>query len=132
MGKAIKKQGLTNVTYLGTSYGYSLSECPPVFLVASYRFDEGANIWSEKRTWGWLPSLKHARKAVAMNSGDMYETTFTHVIIEEVPAGICALNKVVDVYKWCPDKTDKNHWRGKWVRCQKPKWMKRTVNFTIG
>jgi len=122
----------TRYTYLGSTPVYSLPGIRPVFLVASFRFDKGAKIWSENRTWGWLPSLEHARKSVAVNAGDMHETTYNYVIIEEVPAGVCVMNRVVEVYRWRPDRQDKNHWRGKWIRCAKPKWIGQAVNWTIG
>jgi hypothetical protein len=130
--KTAERKGIRALVYLGSTQTYPLDNVAPVYMVMSIRFDNGAKIWSENRTWGWLPTLAHARKTVAMNSGDMHETTFNYVIIEKVPAGICVENEVVDVYKWLPDKRDKNHWHGKWVKCQKPKWMGNTSNWTIG
>jgi len=130
----MKKPDKMEVTYLGSSRNYPLESTPPVYMVASYRIDENSTSlkWNENRTWGWLPTLEHARKAVKMNSGDMHETTFNYVIIEKVPAGICVLNEIVEVYKWQPDKTDKNNFRGKWVKCKKPKCFENVLNLTIG
>jgi hypothetical protein len=128
------KPKLTGLVYLGSAPVFHLDNTAPVYMVVSLRFDKGAHpgVYSERRTWGWLPTLADARKTVAMNCGDMHETTFNYVIIEKVPAGICVINEVVDVYKWLPDKRDKNHWRGKWVKCQKPKWMGNICNWTVG
>lgn len=127
-----KSKTTTNLTYLGSTPIYSLEDTEAVYMVVSLRFDKGAHIHSEKRTWGWLPTLEHARKSVAMNSGDMHEMTFNYVLIEKVPAGICVMNELVDVYKWKPDETDENHWRGKWVKCRKPKWTEGVINWTVG
>lgn len=105
---------------------------PSVYMVASYQYNSSKKIWIGSRTWGWFPTLREASEDVSLNVGDLHETTFNYVIIEEVYAGICSDTKVVEVYKWRPYNGNKNSYQGKWVKCRrKPRWTQGIIGLTL-
>lgn len=83
----------------------------------------------ETRCWGWYPKKEDAFAAVKMNAGDMHETTFQYVVIEEVPSGVVPFSKAIQWFRYKPNKV---YSKGRWVRCKTPKWAQSTINFSIG
>lgn len=52
------------------------------------------------RTWGWLPTAEEAAEAVLTNLSDMFEQGwYRYAVVEEVPPGLCPLNRVVSWYE---------------------------------
>lgn len=65
-----------------------------------------------------------------MNSGDMHEMTYTHVVIEKVAEGICTLPEQIQWYKWV--YTNKAKYIGYWKKCKRPTESEGIVGYTIG
>lgn len=97
----------------------------PIYLIASYRFTDGLS--TENRTWGWFSSLEDAVLCAKNNSGDLHETIFNYLIIEECNPGVCVPYKIVKTFKWKPNKR-----YGRWIECKKPDFLNGIINFTIG
>jgi len=100
-----------------------------VYLVTSVEKDG-----FESRCWGWFKTLKRARRAVLNNEGDMHETTYTHVVIEACPEGVCAIGlhdpsfrEWYKINKDVPKYMDRN-----WEKCEPPKWSDGIIGYGVG
>jgi hypothetical protein len=103
-----------------------------IFTVSSIDEDSFTNPTSrhKSRCWGWYLSLKKAKEAVAVNTGDMAEGCYyTHCLIEEISEGIPVIPMRECWYKWIPEKN--NQYRGRWKRCKKPKWTSRVKGWSF-
>jgi hypothetical protein len=121
----VKKAKMENVTYMGTHYGYDGKKAPSIYTVTSIRAVN--NRCEHNRCWGWYSNKEDALKAVKSNAGDMNETTYTHIIVEEIPPGVPADATAIKFYEWV------GTWEtGKWKVCKTPEWAKGVVNFALG
>lgn len=121
-----KPEHFETTQFLGSFEVYKVENPQYIYAVASWRNDH-----KESRTWGWFAKEDDARIAVKMNSGDMHERTFTHVVIEKVPEGICPIESVVvQWYQWV--YVNYEAYDGYWEECETPEEAENTVCFTIG
>ena len=118
---------MKSVKFIGSFSGTPIKENEFIFVITSIESDGNDGKtgwgWSENRSWGWLATEKEAKHAVAINAGDMHETTYDYVVIEKSPSGIPTVAEVVAWYKW----TGKNG--PVWKRCKAPKWSEGICNW---
>lgn len=123
-------EGKVKLNYLGSSQGFVGNSDMFIYCVASMQ-KKGEN----PRTWGWYPTEKEAREAVAANAADMFEFYYSYTVIEKVHCGIPAAMFGIDTvswFKWNSDKTDPQGWRGKWKACKPPEFSKSVIGWTLG
>jgi hypothetical protein len=81
------------------------------------------------RCWGWYPKKEDAFAAVKMNAGDMHECEYTHIVIEEVPAGVPPYSEAIQWFRYIKNK---KYTSGHWVKCKKPEWAGGVINYSLG
>lgn len=57
-----------------------------------------------ERTVGWWPTLPEAKEVVIHNWGDIHETCYDHVVIEEISLGLYPLSKNEYWFRWKDNK----------------------------
>jgi hypothetical protein len=77
----------------------------------------------DQRTFGYHTTLHKAESSVKGNVGDMHESLYDFIVIEEIKCGIHSPVVQEWWYKW-------NHTR--WELCEKPDQFIGIVNFAIG
>lgn len=76
-----------------------------------------------RRTFGYFDTLGKAYKAVSENQCNMQECLYNYLVIEGIGEGIHALCE--EEHWFC--------WEGsQWKVCEKPGFLKGTVNFALG
>lgn len=117
--------------FIGSFKG--LASIGEIFTVTSIEGSKkGSDMHRDSRCWGWFPTEAEAKKAVKKNAGDMFEMSYTHIVIEKVPAGIVVMAEAVHWYEWTMTNTKTPYKDGKWVKCQQPKWAEGTINWSLG
>lgn len=76
-----------------------------------------------ERTWGFYLSEQSARHAVFRNLGNMEDSLYDYLIIEEVEPGVIAMTKKEIWFKW-----DVN----KWQPCNQPDFAKHLTGWAMG
>lgn len=76
-----------------------------------------------RRTFGYFDTLEKACKAVTENHCNMQECLYNYLVVEGIKEGIHSL--VEEEYWFC---WEHNQWRV----CEKPEFLKGTVNFALG
>lgn len=81
---------------------------------------------SSPRTVGWFPDLITAMQCVAENWGDIHETTYDYVAIEQVPSGLYPAGREEHAEYWFQWKD------GGYRPCEKPEQLQGTLGVGIG
>ena len=77
------------------------------------------------RTWGWFASFAEAYRIVAGNITDIEERLYDYALIEQVPAGISAMNTRRWWWKWDDEP-------GQWLKSVQPEDMNSMLGLSIG
>ena len=80
-----------------------------------------------KRTYGWYTKLKDAYKDVIANRGDLWESSYDYIVIEEVKEGVWGMAIKEWWFKWNWQDSKKG-----FHPIRKPKETKGTINWSIG
>lgn len=76
-----------------------------------------------RRTFGYYHTLDEAFKAVEENRCNMQECLYNYLVVEGISEGIHPLVEKEHWYEWIDNK---------WMPCNKPEFLKSTVNFALG
>jgi hypothetical protein len=103
------------------------------------RYDDNISLkkWNKlpsPRCWGWFGTLREAKKAVKINAGDMAECCYYNfVVIEKIFSGIPVMpDENVLWFHWEVDPKDPDKFKGKWVKCEEPKWAENIIGWSLG
>lgn len=86
--------------------------------------DAGA-FGSRSRCWGWFDSEAEAKIAVRDNAGNMQESLYNFLVIQQYQMGVPTLATVLAWYEW-GRKTCQ------WEPCECPDTLKNVCNFGMG
>lgn len=79
------------------------------------------------RTVAWYSRLDTAQQSVVENWGDIWETTYQYVVIEELEQGLYPQVTAEYWYEWQSGEVG-----GRYEPCSKPVAFERTISFAIG
>jgi hypothetical protein len=79
------------------------------------------------RTVAWYPNLEDALQCVMENQGDIYETTYTHAVIETLAPGLYPRVIIEHWFVWQGDFAS-----GGYRPCAKPESLAGVSSFAIG
>jgi hypothetical protein len=130
----------TETTPLGIHYTCPGKQGEYIYMVASVRIVRDIN--GEKdgetnpRTWGWVATEEEARKAVAMNAGDLNEANYyKYAVIEKLASGIfCVDMEQIAWFEWVNNPVPlgkPNKYEGEWVEIPQPEWAKNVMGWTL-
>lgn len=120
------KAKLEKCEFLGSFETLPGQEGKVIYTVTS---TESSVIGERSRCWGWYSKKEDAFAAVKMNAGDMHETTFQYIVIEEVSEGVPPFSKAIQWFRYVPNKV---YSKGRWVRCKPPEFAQSVINFSLG
>ena len=114
-----KKIFMITTMYFGYEYGNQRRSKDGIYRSYQKRTSKNQRKYFSlirKRTWGWLSSLKEAKKCIRENWGDLYEGEYSYAVIEEVAEGILIMPGREWWYQW------EGTWeKGKYKQGKKPK-----------
>lgn len=95
-----------------------------IFIVSTLNLRE---LGASPRTVAWFADLSAAIECVLNNWGDIFETTYTYTVIEEVPHGLYPRVVAEHWFKWYGNAAT-----GNYQTCDKPAELRAVVNYGIG
>lgn len=123
--KIVSKLEPKDLTHLGSFSLRRDFEGEPIYMVTSV---PGPKTDHDPRCWGFFYKLEDAINSAENNEGDMYEAGYyPYVVVEKVEQGICNMAEQVQWFKYKADP--KSYMNGKYIKCKRPKFSERIVNY---
>ncbi len=89
-----------------------IPEPNPIFTVTTLHL-RGHTFGISPRTVGWYPNKQSAMDCIQENRGDIFETTYTYAVVEELPWGLYPKPASEVWFKW-------SHELGSYQPCERP------------